>query len=133
MTALSNLNPLALGYDGFVAYLQDTEADSTAMSPKRFAAALNLDLKDVAAQAHVQPSTLIDTPSSASVQRYLKDALRVLRAAFDLSNDMEKAALWYRSERLPVFGNRTAGELVSDGKTEDLLSYLSALEAGMAG
>jgi hypothetical protein len=34
---------------------------------------------------------------------------------------------------LPPFGYKTAEQLVTDGRTEDVLRYVSSLEAGVAG
>ncbi|MBB2983395.1 hypothetical protein [Paraburkholderia tropica] len=72
-------------------------------------------------------------PTSESVQRFLRDALRVIRAATDISGDVNQALFWYRNEPLPVFDYKTAEQLVSDGRTDDLLRYVSSLEAGGAG
>jgi hypothetical protein len=57
----------------------------------------------------------------------------VIRAATDLSGDVERALFWYRNEPLQPFGYKTAEQLVSDGRTEDLLRYIESLEAGAAG
>jgi hypothetical protein len=59
--------------------------------------------------------------------------LRVIRAATDLSGDVDRALFWYRNEPLQPFGYKTAEQLVSDGHTEDLLRYIGSLEAGAAG
>jgi hypothetical protein len=40
---------------------------------------------------------------------------------------------WYRNEPLPVFGYKTAEQLVSDGRAEDVIRYVVSLEAGAAG
>lgn len=71
--------------------------------------------------------------ASESVQRFLRDALRVIRAATDISGDVCQALFWYRNEPLPVFDYKTAEQLVSDGRTDDLLRYVSSFEAGAAG
>lgn len=57
----------------------------------------------------------------------------MLRAAVDVSHDMRQAIFWYRNEPLPVFGYKTAEQLVTEGRTEDLLRYIESLEAGPAG
>jgi len=40
---------------------------------------------------------------------------------------------WYRNEPLPVFGYKTAEQLVSDGRADDVIRYVVSLEAGAAG
>ena len=67
------------------------------------------------------------------MQKFLRQALRVMRAAHDLSGDINRAIFWYRNEPLQPFGYKTAEQLVSEGRTEDVLRYVESLEAGAAG
>ena len=67
------------------------------------------------------------------MQRFLREALRAIRAAADQSGDLDRALFWYRNEPLPPFGYKTAEQLVSDGRTDDLLRYIASLETGAAG
>lgn len=46
---------------------------------------------------------------------------------------MHRALFWYRNEPLSVFDYKTAERLVSEGRTDDVIRYISALEAGAAG
>lgn len=59
-----------------------------------------------------------------------RNALQVIRAAIALSGDVEKALSWYHNEPLQPFEYKTAEQLVSEGKTDDLVSYIASLEAG---
>jgi hypothetical protein len=56
-----------------------------------------------------------------------------MRAAHDLSGDVGRSIFWYRNEPLPPFGYKTAEQLVIEGRTEDVLRYVSSLQAGAAG
>lgn len=69
---------------------------------------------------------------SDSVQKLLRDALRIIRAATDISGNVQRALFWYRNEPLPTFDYKTAEQLVSEGRTEDLLRYVTSLESGAA-
>ena len=40
------------------------------------------------------------------------------------------AFAWYRSQSLPSFGDKTAEELVGEGKAEAVKSYLSRIAEG---
>jgi hypothetical protein len=122
-----------LSYEGFVASLRDTEAGSTVLSPRSFVAALQIDLQTLADQAHVHRNTLTRAPSSPSIQNFLREALRVLRAANDLSGDFDLALFWYRNEPLQAFGYKTAETLVSEGRANDVIRYVESLQAGAAG
>lgn len=134
MTAPDTLGQeLNKNFEGLLSYLRDPEVGAVALSPKRFSEALSIDLQTLAAQAHVHRNTIRRAPASESVQRFLREALRVIRAATDLSTDVTRALFWYRNEPLPPFGYKTAEQLVSEGRTEDVLRYIASLEAGAAG
>lgn len=120
-------------FDGFMDFLRDRELGGVALSPKRFCEVFNMAPQTLASQAHVHLSTLNHAPASESVQRFLREALRVIRAATDLSGDVEKALFWYRNEPLQPFEYKTAERLVSEGRTDDLLRYIVSLETGAAG
>lgn len=123
----------ASNYEHFVEQLRDPETPGPVLSPKRFIQALHIDLQTLAEQAHVHRNTISRAPASQSVQRFLREALKVIKAGTDLSGDLNKALFWYRNEPLSAFGYKTAEQLVSDGRTEDVLRYVSSLEAGAAG
>lgn len=120
-------------FDGFMDFLRDREVGAVALSPKRFSEALNVDLQTLAGLAHVHRNTLSRAPASESVQRFLRESLRVIRAATDLSGDVERALFWYRNEPLQPFGYKTAEQLVSEDRTDDLLRYIASLVAGVSG
>lgn len=49
------------------------------------------------------------------------DALRVIKAATDLNADPGKVLVWYRNEPLSAFGDKTAEQLASEGRTDELV------------
>lgn len=133
MPASNALPAFHKSFNNFLIYLRDPELNGISISPVRFSEILNLDIQTLASQAHVHRNTISRAPTSEGVQHFLREAVRVIRAATDLSGDVEKALYWYRNEPLPVFGYKTAEQLVSDGRTEDLIRYIQSLEAGFAG
>ncbi|KVO45923.1 hypothetical protein WJ85_10020 [Burkholderia ubonensis] len=78
-------------------------------------------------------TTMSRLAGSESVQKFLRDALRIIRAATDISGDVQRTLFWYRNEPLPTFDYKTAEQLVSEGHAEDLLRYVTSLETGAAG
>lgn len=120
-------------YEGFVASLQDKAVGPTALSPKGYIAVLQIDLQTLADQAHVHRNTVARAPGSVGIQRFLREALRVLRAASDFSGDFEKALFWYRNDPLPGFSYKTPEKLVSEGRADDVLNYIESLQAGAVG
>jgi uncharacterized protein (DUF2384 family) len=120
-------------FDGFVEFLRDTKIGLPTLSPSRFSEVMHIDLQTLASQAHVHRNTLQRAPASESVQRFLREAIRVIRAALDLNGDLERTIFWYRNMPIPTFGYKTAETLVTEHRTEDLLQYIDSLEAGPAG
>jgi hypothetical protein len=120
-------------YQHFIDYLRDPDTSAPALSPRRFSQALNIDLQTLAEQAHVHRNTISRAPGSRGVQDFLREALRIIKAATDLTGDLNRALFWYRTEPLSVFGYKTAERMVSEGRTDDVLRYVSSLEAGAAG
>lgn len=132
-TAVIDVPVLGGTYQHFIDYLRDPDTLAPVLSPKRFSQALNIDLQMLAEQAHVHRNTISRAPGSRGVQDFLREALRIIKAATDLTGDLNKAVFWYRTEPLAVFGYKTAERLASEGRTDDVLRYVSSLEAGAAG
>ncbi|MBR8249776.1 DUF2384 domain-containing protein [Burkholderia cenocepacia] len=122
-----------LDFNQFMASLRDSESVAPIVSARRFAAALHIDMQTLARLAHVHRNTVSRLAGSESVQKYLREAIRIIRAANDLSGDIQSTLFWYRNEPLPTFDYKTAEELVSEGRVDDVLRYVVSLEAGAAG
>jgi uncharacterized protein (DUF2384 family) len=115
------------------AQLLDHLGGEARISPERFAALLGIDMQTLAAKAHVHHSTLRLAPSAESVQGYLRQSLRVLHAAVDVAGEVPKAVFWFKNYPIPTFDYRTAVDLVSEGRSDDVVRYLQSLQAGFAG
>ena len=120
-------------FDQFLNFLQDVETGTASLSPKRYGQVLRLDMQTLAAQAHVHRNTLSRAPDAESVQRYLRESVRVMRAAVDVTGSVEKAIFWFKNNPLAPFDYKTPQELVSEGRTEPLVRYIQSLQAGFAG
>lgn len=119
-------------FDGLLGQLKDDTRPAN-ISPAKFARALDYPLQDVAELAHVHRNTVRNNPYSPDLQRYMRDAVRVLQAATDLRGDVGDALFWFRNHPIRDFDRKTADRLVADGKTDAVLSYLESLEAGATG
>ena len=120
-------------YSGFAEFVREPSSAAPLLSPRRFSEALNIDLRTLADQARVHRNTVARAPGSKALQDFIREALRVIKAATDLNGDLRQALFWYRTEPLASFGYRTAERLVAEGRADDILSYVSSLEAGAAG
>lgn len=119
-------------FDRFLDFLNDAAAPAT-ISPRRFGQVLSLDMQTLAAKAHVHRNTISRAPNAESVQGYLRESVRVMRAAADIAGSVEKAIFWFKNNPLPPFDYKTPQDLVSEGRTEDLIRYIQSLQAGSAG
>jgi hypothetical protein len=120
-------------FDEFMRYLRDVDASPGSISPKRYGQVLRLDMQTLALQAHVHRNTITRAPDAESVQHYLRESVRVVRAAVDIAGSVEEAIYWYKNNPLPAFDYKTPQDLVSDGCTEALIRYIKSLQAGFAG
>ncbi len=114
-------------------WLRDAAVSPASISPKRYSQALHVDMQTLAARAHVHRNTLSRAPEAESVQRYLRESVRVIRAAVDISGNVEQAIYWYKNNPLQPFDYKTPEDLVSEGRTDALIRYLQSLQAGFAG
>jgi Protein of unknown function (DUF2384) len=94
------------------------------ISPRRFGAALNVDLQTLASWAHVHRNTLQRSPGSEAVQAYLRQALQVIRAAVGPCGGIDAALFWFRNEPLPAFDHETPARVLSTVGPQPLLASL---------
>lgn len=122
-------------FERFLADLKDVarEERHPLINPKLFASALSIDIQTLASQAQVHRTTISRAQGAEKLQRYLRDALRVLGAAADINGDFHDALFWFRNEPLGAFDYKTPEQLVSEGCSNDLLRYVQSLQAGVVG
>ena len=106
------------------------EPGQVLIRPERFAAALNLQLQEL---AHVHRTTVSEAPSNARLQGFMRESLQVISAALEVAQDRDRAFYWYRNAPIPEFGHRTAEQLVADHKTDTVLAYLQSVRGGSTG
>lgn len=133
MNSVVSIPVFEQNFDQFLDYLQDIETGTPSLSPRRYGQVLRLDMQTLAAQAHVHRNTISRAPDAESVQRYLRESVRVMRAAADVTGSVEKAIFWFKNNPLATFDYKTPQELVSEGRTEVLIRYIQSLQAGFAG
>jgi hypothetical protein len=120
--------------DRFTGFAEEFRApDQSVIQPELFAEALNLRLQDLATLAGVHRTTVTETPANARLQGYLRNALRALSAAYAVTHDRDRSIFWFRNSPIPEFAHRTAEQLVAEGKTEAIISYLTSIDAGSSG
>lgn len=102
-------------------------------SAVKFMDVMKLDVGTFAQRAKVHRNTVTKAPQSQSVQKPIREAMRVMAAMFDVTGDLQQTIYWFRNEPLPEFGYKTAEEVVADGNVEGVLRLITIYQAGFAG
>ena len=66
-------------------------------------------------------------------QEFARNIVRVLQAAVDLGNDPATALSNIKNYPIRSFENKTALDMVEEGRTDDVVAYLQSLSAGYVG
>lgn len=100
--------------------------------PRKIAAALHTSVEEIAVTVGLGKDALQRRAgiSSDKTQRRLRELVEVLNKVASRFGSELLAYAWYRSEPLPGFG-RTAMQLVQDGKAQQVLEYIDAIDAGV--
>jgi len=112
---------------------QFREPDTPFLSPATVGNFFGLQVQDLAAAAGVHRNTPISRPHAPRLQTYLRDLLRVLVVATELTGDSKRAAFLLRNEPLRAFGYQTADSLIQKGRADDVVAYLESFSSGAAG
>ncbi|MEM1005700.1 MAG: MbcA/ParS/Xre antitoxin family protein [Pseudomonadota bacterium] len=101
--------------------------------PKKIATTLRTSSEEVAmtvglAKDALQRRTRIQ---SDKTQRRLRELVEVLNKVQPRFGSELMAYAWYRSEPLSGFDGRTAMQLVQEGKAQQVLDYVDAVDAGV--
>ncbi|MBX9700700.1 MAG: MbcA/ParS/Xre antitoxin family protein [Acetobacteraceae bacterium] len=68
--------------------------------------------------------------TSPATQARLRDVVEILNRIQGWSGSPTQALAWYRAQPLPGFGDRTAEELVKDGRAEAVKRHLGRIAEG---
>lgn len=115
---------------GFLDSLQ--EPRTPYISPRRLSKALGVKVANLAQLTGVHRNTLRN-PSSERLQGRMREMVKVISAATELTGDVDKAIYWYRNEPIVDYGHRTAAELVAEGHAEAVMAFIRDLENGARG
>ena len=108
-------------------------AEGGQFEPKMIAAVLRTSAEEIALTVGLGKDALQRRKriSSVKTQRRLRELIEVLNKVEPRFGSELMAYAWYRSEPLPGFDGRTAMQLVQDGKAQQVLAYIDAVDAGV--
>jgi len=108
-------------------------ADDGLFSPRKIAAALRTTSEEIARTAGLGKDAIQrkDRISSDKTQRRLREMTEIVNKVEPRFGSALMAYAWYRSEPLPGFSGMTAMQLVRDGRADEVLDYIDAVDSGV--
>ena len=108
-------------------------SDNGLFAPRKIAEAFRTTSEEVARTAGLGRDAVQrkDRIRSDKTQRRLREMVEVINKVEPRFGSTLMAYAWYRSEPLPGFSGQTAMQLVRSGRTDDVLDYIDALDAGI--
>lgn len=108
-------------------------AEDGQFEPRKIAAALRTSSEEVAMTVGLGKDALQRRARvrSDKTQRRLRELVEILNKVEPRFGSELMAYAWYRSEPLPGFDGRTAMQLVQEGKAQQVLEFIDAVDAGV--
>lgn len=108
-------------------------ADEGLFAPRKIAEAFRTTSEEIARTAGLGRDAVQrrDRVRSDRTQRRLREMVEVVNKVEPRFGSALMAYAWYRSEPLPGFSGRTAMQLVREGRADDVLEFIDAVDAGV--
>ncbi len=105
--------------DGLV--VASTLAKVLRITQTDLAEAIGLSLDSVSKRARLE---------SRTTQTRLRDTVEIINRVAAWSGGIGRAFAWFRSQPLPSFGDKTAEDLVKEGRADAVKTYLARIPDG---
>jgi hypothetical protein len=108
-------------------------AENGFFAPRKIADALRTTSAEVARTAGLGRDAVQrkERVRSDKTQRRLREMVEIINKVEPRFGSALMAYAWYRSEPLPGFSGQTAMQLVRSGRTDEVLDYIDAVDAGL--
>lgn len=108
-------------------------SDDGLFAPRKIAVAFRTTSEEIARTAGLGKDAVQrkDRVRSDRTQRRLREMVEVVNKVEPRFGSALMAYAWYRSEPLPGFSGRTAMQLVREGRADDVLEFIDAVDAGV--
>ncbi|WP_439632348.1 antitoxin Xre/MbcA/ParS toxin-binding domain-containing protein [Shinella sp.] len=108
-------------------------ADEGLFSPRKIAEALRTTSDEIARTAGLGRDAIQrkDRIRSDKTQRRLREVAEIINKVEPRFGSALMAYAWYRSEPLAGFSGMTAMQLVRNGRADEVLDYIDAVDAGI--
>ncbi|MBV8428752.1 MAG: DUF2384 domain-containing protein [Hyphomicrobiales bacterium] len=108
-------------------------AEGGILAPRKIAEALRTTSTEVARTAGLGRDAVQrkDRVRSDKTQRRLREMVEIVNKVEPRFGSALIAYAWYRSEPLPGFSGQTPMQLVRNGRADEVLDYIDAVDAGV--
>lgn len=108
-------------------------ADGGLFAPRKIAEAFRTTSDEIARTVGLGIDAIQrkDRVRSDKTQKRLREMVEIVNKVEPRFGSNLMAYAWYRSEPLPGFSGQTAMQLVRDGRADDVLDYVDAVDAGV--
>ncbi len=108
-------------------------ADDGLFAPKKIADAFRTTSEEIARTAGLGRDAVQrkDRIRSDRTQRRLREMVEIVNKVEPRFGSALMAYAWYRSEPLSGFAGRTAMQLVREGRADEVLDFIDAVDAGV--
>ncbi len=98
----------------------------------KLVALLRIDKQELAYTIGVSRDALTKSSrlNAKKTQNRLKEQVEILNRILNWTGSLAGAFAWYRSQPIPSFGDKTAEELVKEGRAKAVRNYLSRINEG---
>lgn len=107
-------------------------ADGGFFAPRKIASAFLTTTAEVARSAGLSSDAIQrkDRVRSDKTQRRLREMVEIINRVEYRFGSALMAYAWYRSEPLPGFSGQTAMQIVKDGRADEVLEFIDAVDVG---
>lgn len=107
------------------------ELRSPFLSARRVSALLGITQSELAKLVGVARNTLTAKSGARKVDLALSPVVRILAMATEMAGDEHRAVIWFKHQPIPGWAGKTAYDLVAEGKSDKVLTYLEAVRSGV--
>lgn len=113
-------------------FLQQVITDEGLVAANALAKALHITQTDLAEVTGLSRDSVSKRArlKSRATQARLRDTVEIINRVAEWSGGAGRAFAWFRSQPLPSFGDKTAEDLVKEGRADTVKAYLSRIADG---
>lgn len=113
-------------------FLADVFTADGLVATDRLSRTLRITKAELASAAGLSRDAVSKTPRlrARATQTRLREMVEIIARVLPWAGSVPQAFAWYRAQPLPSFGDRTAEDLVKEGRAEAVRRHLARIAAG---